>query len=252
MHENLFLCYIENLYRSFRRKKLWGQVCLLNQNVPAPIDEKSLLSFYTIDDEEITRMLKDELEDRVKNQIAAVATERYRVMHISQPLWYALKIFRYLEKYGAVSVGSRYTFMGGGSGGGIMMKAGIEIPEPTLEECGIVLRTREQAVRVFVERRRLSEDMEGGHFRFCGRLSRESHLRMARLWHCDGALMHLNRGCEGYAQGLPQVRLAFVENNIPALTYEGNVGDPREFDEARTFTRIDTFFESQGLDKLEG
>lgn len=243
--------YIENLYKETRRRKLWGQICLLNQNVPAPIDEKSLLAFYTIDDEDITRMLRDELEDRVRNQIAAVATERFRIMHVSQPLWYALKIFRYLEKYGAVSVGSRYTFMGGGSGGGIMVKEGIEIPEPTLEERGIFIKTREQAVRTYIERRRLSEDMEGGHFRFCGRLGRESQLRMARLWHCDAALIHLNRGCEGYAQGLPQVRLAFIENNIPVLTYEGNVGDPREFDEARTMARFDTFFEGRGLAKLE-
>ncbi|MBI2329681.1 MAG: 2-hydroxyacyl-CoA dehydratase [Chloroflexi bacterium] len=76
-------------------------------------------------------------------------------------------------------------------------------------------------------------------------------MRMARLWHCDGAIIHFNRGCEGWAIGEPQIRLALQENNIPVLSYEGNVADTREFDEARTRARIDAFFESQGLEKLE-
>jgi benzoyl-CoA reductase subunit B len=73
---------------------------------------------------------------------------------------------------------------------------------------------------------------------------------IARDWHCQGCIMHLNRGCEGWAVGEMEERLALLEEGIPVVTYEGNVADPREFDEGRSFARFDAFMESQGLKKL--
>ncbi len=247
--------YIQGLYNSSRSRNLWGQVVLLNQNIPAPLDEKTLFSLYIVtflgsekpEAIELMQMLRDEVEHRVRNEIAAVATERYRIMHMSNPPWYALNIFRYMQKYGAVSIGSRYTFT---LGGGTMMKGGLEIPHPTLQEQGIVIKSREDAVRATITQRRLNEGMGGG-FRYCGPESRDCQVRLAKLWHCDGAILHFNRGCEGFSLGEPQVRLALLENNIPVLTYEGNVADSREWDEARTMARLDSFMESQGLEKLD-
>ncbi len=54
--------------------------------------------------------LLDEVKYRVENQIAAVKHERCRLMSDTQPPWGFLKVFRYLEKFGAVSIGSLYTF----------------------------------------------------------------------------------------------------------------------------------------------
>ncbi len=243
--------YIKSLYDSAVTRNIWDQICLLNQNIPAPLDEKTMFSFYVLGGyeggAEVLQMLRDEVEDRVRNEIAALATERYRVMHVSQPIWHALSNFRYIEKYGAVSIGSRYTFS---RGGGTMLKGDIEVAAPTLQECGIVLKTREDAVRASAERR-LFNDGTGRNHRYAGKVSRDAQVRMARLWHCDGAIMNMNRGCEGWALGEPQIRLALLENNIPVLSYEGNVADSREWDEARVRERTDTFFESQGLEKLE-
>ena len=53
------------------------------------------------------------------------------------------------------------------------------------------------------------------------------------------------------AVGQLEVRRALVEQGFPVLTYEGNVADSREFDEARTFANINAFMEAQGLMKLE-
>ena len=131
-----------------------------------------------------------------------------------------------------------------------MLKGEIEVAAPTLQEQGIVLKTREDAGRASVEQRLVSDGTGRSH-RYCGRVSREAQVRMARLWHCDGAIMNMNRGCEGWALGEPQIRLALLEYGMPVLSYEGNVADAREFDEARVRERIDTFFESQGLEKLE-
>ncbi len=243
--------YIKSLYNTYVTRNLWGQIILLNQSIPAPLDEKTMFSFYVLGGyeggAEVLQMLRDEVEDRVRNQIAAVATERYRIMHVGNPPWPALSIFRYLEKYGALSIGSRYTF---GMGGGTMLKGDIEVAVPTLQECGIVLKNREDAVRVSVERRLVS-DGTGRTHRYCGRVSRDAQVRMAKLWHCDGAMILFQRGCEGWALGEPQIRLALLENDVPVLSYEGNLADSREWDEPRTLARVDAFFEGQGLEKLE-
>jgi benzoyl-CoA reductase subunit B len=54
--------------------------------------------------------LYPEVKDRVDNKIAALANEQCRVMGDSQPPWGFLNIYRYLEKYGVVSVTNLYTF----------------------------------------------------------------------------------------------------------------------------------------------
>ncbi|MBI2329676.1 MAG: 2-hydroxyacyl-CoA dehydratase [Chloroflexi bacterium] len=245
--------YIRGLYNNFRSRNLWAQVCILNQNIPAPLDQKSIFSLFVIPffqgarDECAQQMeiLRDEVEDRVKNHIAAVPTERYRFVTTGIPPWHALNTFRYLEKYGAVSVACRYsTDLGTNT---TMVEGGREVPIPTLEERGIVLKTREEAIRCAIERRCLYVTKT---WRFCGHQGQENDLRQARLWQADGALLHYNRGCEQFSLGLPQIRQALLEHNYDVLIYEGSSTDPRDIDQIRTFDRIDTLMESRGLEKL--
>ncbi|NIR17721.1 MAG: benzoyl-CoA reductase, bzd-type, subunit O, partial [Desulfobacterales bacterium] len=83
------------------------------------MDEKSMYVFYIIhvlrrhtkEAVEFFDMLYDELQDRIANDIAGVEYERFRMVHNSQPPWYALHMFRYMEKFGVVCVGSQYDFM---------------------------------------------------------------------------------------------------------------------------------------------
>jgi benzoyl-CoA reductase subunit B len=71
--------------------------------------------------------------------------------------------------------------------------------------------------------------------------------KMYEQWHCDGVLIHYNRGCEGLSLGVAENRLYLVEQGIPVLPYEGNMGDEREFDLAETTEKINAFMESLGL-----
>jgi benzoyl-CoA reductase subunit B len=50
--------------------------------------------------------------------------------------------------------------------------------------------------------------------------------------------------------GIAENRLALLEAGFPVMTFEGNMGDEREFDKARTYARIDSFMETLGLRKL--
>jgi benzoyl-CoA reductase subunit B len=76
-------------------------------------------------------------------------------------------------------------------------------------------------------------------------------IRIVKEWSVDGVMLHYNRGCEGLSLGIAETRLALLEAGIPVMTFEGNMGDEREFDESRTMARIDAFMESLGLERLE-
>jgi len=43
--------------------------------------------------------------------------------------------------------------------------------------------------------------------------------------------------------GIMENRLGLTEAGIPVMSYEGNMGDEREFDYERTRSRIDSFME---------
>lgn len=91
---------------------------MLNRAVPAPLDEKSIYSLYVLGPLQKSNgafadfydELYEEVKDRVDRGIAAVVNEQARVITDTQPPWGFLKIYRYLESWGTVSVGSLYTF----------------------------------------------------------------------------------------------------------------------------------------------
>jgi benzoyl-CoA reductase subunit B len=65
-------------------------------------------------------------------------------------------------------------------------------------------------------------------------------------------IIHYNRGCEGLFIGIAENRLGLLKRGNKAMTYEGNMGDEREFDEAAVENRIGIFLESLGLKRPAG
>jgi benzoyl-CoA reductase subunit B len=132
---------------------LWAKIFDLNKAIPAPMDERSMLAFsgpcVTQRTKKKTvlfyRVLLNEMQDRVRNQIAAVGTERFRLLHeAGTPPWHFLRLFRMAEEYGVV-------FLGGGvmlefTGAVLVTGDGSRIPAQSLEERGIELKTREDAL----------------------------------------------------------------------------------------------------------
>lgn len=245
---------IQAVYNECRITSLWAEISALNKAIPAPLDEKTMFSLYvlsTLDRNskefaDFHEEIRDEIKDRVDNQIAAVGNERFRIMTDSQPPWAALRLFRFLEKYGVVSIGAFYTMslMGiwedkpDGSWG----------PATTPQDKGIVIKDREQAVRVLVDwnlKRTLWEPF------YDAELGAKRDLRIAKEWHVDACLMHLNLGCEGTTVGNMERRLALINAGIPVLTYEGNMADDRQYDEVGTMKRVEIWMNSLGLKKLE-
>lgn len=244
--------FIRAVHDHCRSESIWAEVCALNKTVPAPLDEKTMYSLYvhgTLNKSsqivaDFYEELLDEVRDRVKRGIAAVANERCRVMSDTQPPWAFLNVFRYLEKYGCVSVGSLYTF--GLFGMWDIKEDGSWGPRKTPQEEGIEIKDRDKALRILASWELNKPEWQ--HF-YSPQLKSEMMIRIAKEWKLDGVLLHYNRGCEGLSLGIAENRLALKEAGFPVMVFEGNMGDEREFDEAQTMTRIDAFMESLDFEK---
>lgn len=242
--------FIDAVMNDIRSSHTWAKVCLENQAVPAPLDEKSMYSLYVLATlnkaskwcADFYEELLEEVKDRVARGIAAVGNEQSRTMSDTQPPWAFLKVFRYLETYGCVSIGSLYTF-------GLLgtwdydPKAGTLTPRPMPKERP---KTREEACGMLAEWHLHKPEYQ--HF-YHPHYKSQMMIAIAKHWKLNGVMLHYNRGCEGLSLGIAENRLAILEAGFPVMTFEGNMGDEREFDEARTMQRIDAFMETLGVKK---
>lgn len=246
--------FIEAVKNEMRSTSLWAAVCAENKAVPAPLDEKTMYSLYVLatlnkaskEVADFYAELLAEVKDRVARGIAAVGNEQIRLMSDTQPPWAFLKVFRYLEQYGAISVGSLYTF--GLEGIWEVKEDGTWGPRTTPMEKGIKIKTRQQAMELMVDWN-LSKP-EWQHF-YHPQLKTDMMLRIANEWKLNGIMLHYNRGCEGLSLGIAENRLGLLKAGFPVMTFEGNMGDEREFDENMTLARVDAFMESMGVKKVK-
>ena len=248
-YNDQLLC--DAVWNEMRATSLWAEICALNQAVPAPLDEKTMYSLYVMgtlmkhrpECAEFYQTLKEEVKERVDRGIAAVPYERFRVITDTQPPWGFLKIFREMEKYGVVSLGSLYSF--GLIGMWEYTPDGKWVPKPAPKQKP---ETREDALRAIVEW--TLNRPEWAHF-FRPELKTKMMKSIVDQWKADAVLLHYNRGCEGLSVHIAENRLGLVDAGIPVFPFEGNMGDEREFDLAGTTARLSAFFESMGLKKLK-
>jgi len=245
---------LEAVEISTENMALWAKICLAQTQVPAPFDAKSLVSLMvpvllgrwkkeTLD---FQRTLLEELEERVAHNIAHLATERGRLLHINTPPWYFLRLLRHPSAYGAVVLGPDVYFQIPGffvwSEEGTALVAG-----KTPGEAGWELRAREDALRfiAYRERSRVLADMWLPTRRIT------SVVTLAKQSRSDGVILHFNRGCEAMAMGMGEIKLALQQEGIPTMDYDANFADPREFSQVQVIDRMEAFLESLGLSRLE-
>ncbi len=241
---------IEAALNSLEVQSLWAEVCCLNRAVPAPLDDRSLYALESIaclirhKPEAVTfyRNLRDEVRERVQDGIAALPTERYRLMHDNQPPFYWLGIYKVAEQYGATAIGSHtsFTLMGAYEDG----KDGRLGPRRHPRELGLSFKGRGDLVTYLAEwyaDTPFYEDIITPQTRLT------NTLRFVEEWGVDGVVIHLNRGCEGVTAGALELRQALRERGIPATVYEGNYVDRRDLSQSVVVDTLESFLESQGL-----
>ena len=244
--------FIEAAWTDIRSTNKWAEICMLNRAVPAPLDEKSMYSLYVFgtlqkSNKEFADFydeLYDEVKDRVDRGIAAVADEQARVMTDTQPPWGFLKVWRYLESWGTVSIGSLYAF--GLEGMWLYDEENNDLrPRPVPKEKP---KNREDACMMLADWHLSKPEYQ--HF-YHPEYKTKMMDAIAKHWKADGVLLHYNRGCEGLSVGIAENRLGLLNRGNKVMAFEGNMGDEREFDEQATLNRIDIFLESLGLRKPE-
>jgi benzoyl-CoA reductase subunit B len=244
--------YVESFTRGRRTGVLKAEVIETLQNIPAPLDEKSGYSLFTLgglvgsdpeQTEKLWEMIRDEMRWRVENKIAAVATERYRFKDGFPPPWYCLNYYRYMEEYGAVCVSVNY----GGTGGLEEQPDGsYKLPKNPVERFENI-KTREDAVRAQLSGWR--NFMAGGLPNPEG--NSERLLKWIKAFKCNGVILQLQRNGIGCVDKEREETIRMVEEGIPVMNYEtSHAGSRTDFDENRMFDQLDAFMESQGLRKL--
>lgn len=230
---------------------------LMAVTIPAPLSVKELYSLYTlgtltrVDPDETVKLWKmvvDEVQWRADKQIAAVANERYRWIEAHPPSWHFLKYYRYMEKYGAVCLGSQYTHICDGTfleikpDGSLGPRQSYAYPEDT------PLETREDIVRYFdTPDARAPEWFKQDEYN-----RHDALVEFAKMFQADGALLGLWRCGVGCTLTRKEQGMLLKQAGINVMYYEGSQpGDRTDLDEKRYIDQLDAWMESQGLRKLE-
>ncbi len=246
---------IEGVENQWEACRLWGQVCLLQQNTPAPLDMRMLESFgamlfsvgpFRKDGVEGIRMLYEETLDRVDRGIAALGTERCRILYDGQPVYYRMSLLRYPSQYGAALVGGRFTYAMHGSYS--IAEDGTWGPLPSLKELGITIRTRDDALRVLADHCMLNRPLMWTEY-IPSKV--QEHIMLARDWNVDGVLYHLDLGCKFIAAGHQEARLAVQNMGKSTMSFEASSSDPRDLAEGQVVDQMDTFLRNMGLTPTE-
>jgi benzoyl-CoA reductase subunit B len=262
-------------------KPIREEIFKLMAHIPAPLSVKELYSTYVLGGlvkipmEEMLdfwRSVRDEVKWRCDNNIAAVGTERYRWMEAHPPGYFFLKYYRYMEKYGAVCIGSQYTnytyaqleIKPDGSVGDRNYTFVDEymnpIPQPDgtlhekIEYCPVFspdmrLETREDEMRYIVNAAARGSVQ---HFKQDELYRPYALNEFAKIYKVNGALLPLHRSGVNCTLTRKEQGMRLREDGYSVMHYEMNQGgDNTDLDEKRMLESLDQWMESQGLRRLD-
>jgi len=235
--------------------------CLMARTIPSPLAAKDFYSVFTIggltaiDPEEMVKFwtsVRDEVKWRADNKIAAVGNERFRWIEAHPPPWHYLKYYRYMEEYGAVCLGSQYTF----SDSNFEIAPDGSVVERYEELChadrtypaDTPIKTREDAVRVGIGPLARTGP---GFFKLDEYCYRNGIVKLAKFVQADGALLAVWRHGVGCTMTRKEQAMYLKEAGLSVMHYEGSQpGDRTDLDEKRFLDQLDAWMQSLGMRKF--
>jgi benzoyl-CoA reductase/2-hydroxyglutaryl-CoA dehydratase subunit BcrC/BadD/HgdB len=207
--------------------RLWQAVLDTSAHKPAPMTAFDaffhLALIVTLRGTQIAvdyyRGLLDEMNQRIKDGIAMIPNEKYRLLWDNLPVWYRTKwLSEKFASHNACLVGDTYT----SAWSGVMDL----IDENNFIETGAVAYS---SVYINVSLDKMLDTLK----------------KLIQKYDVDGLVMHSNRSCKPYSLGQYDLqKLVMKELGLPTLIIEADMVDERSFSESQIETRIDAFMET--------
>ncbi|MFH1436320.1 MAG: 2-hydroxyacyl-CoA dehydratase family protein [Pseudomonadota bacterium] len=169
---------------------------------------------------ELFKRLRDEVKERVDRKIGVVEDEKLRLMWVGLPPLNDFKLLNYTEKHGAVMVKHMLEFLVGFS-----LDPDLMDPEKPLES---------------IARAQLSSPANPMY-----QASIDYFVKAVKDYKVDGVICVIMRSC-GHVPGMQRMTKEeiFKETGVPALIFDLDGSDAREYDEAATKAHLDSFVET--------
>jgi len=207
--------------------RLWQEVLDTAAHKPAPMTAFDaffhLALIVTLRGTQIAvdyyQQLVDEMKQRIRDGIAMVPNEKYRLLWDNLPVWYKTKwLSDKFASHNACLVGDTYT----SAWSGVLDL----IDENNFIETGSVAYS---SVYINVSLDQMFETLE----------------KLIKKYDVDGLVMHSNRSCKPYSLGQYDLqKMVMKKLKIPTLMLEADMVDERSFSESQIETRIDAFMET--------
>jgi bcr-type benzoyl-CoA reductase subunit B len=212
---------------SSRASRLWGEILDICKHTPSPMTAfdgfilmapivtlrgtPEVIDFY--------ETLKQEIEERVANGIAAVPDERYRLLWDNLPVWFRLRdLSEILGSLGACVAASTYL------NGWVSYELDASRPIESLA-CAY----SSAFINMSIEHR--------------ARLMRQ----IIEGYSIDGVIYHSNRSCRPYSFGQYDIKSMLTEwTGVPGVFIEADMTDERAYADGPARTRIEAFIETLG------
>lgn len=244
---------VEAAKREWATSIEWSKLCDLQKSIPAPLDYRLLNSLAALlvtskHREGVPELMAEivaETRDRIRDKVAAMPYERCRLLHEGQPPYYYPPLLKIPRDFGATFIGGRMLFVLHGAWE-LQENFSLKVARPP-RELGLEIKDRDTALRALAELYLVYGRMMVQNLQF---YKGEETIQVARDWHADGVVFHLDRGCKGGAAGNIKNRFELQRAGIPSMCYEGSNADPRDLAETQVVDRIEAFLESLGLTKI--
>lgn len=208
-------------------KRIWAEILNLRANVPCPMNVGDIFTHMfpmvalrgTKQYLEHLSFLRDELKERIEERDFPLPDEKVRLLWDNLPIWFDLRLFDELEKYGAIFVIDTYTQAWGPRFMGIV--------------------DEENPIRSF------------GYYIGSGFLNVQIERRWKLLqelideYKVDGIVMHSDRSCKPYSLVQPELaKMAREKLSVPSILIESDHNDQLGYDRNKVLERLIEFIES--------
>lgn len=215
---------------------LWGNICALNMNSPAPLDERRLIALFppavvdrtTDESVRLYEMLLEEVRNMVETRESVAPDQQYRIVYFGLAHTYGHpEMSRILRDVGAEIVASVYTFGTCGNFRGIVDGKWTWEPIDPRWVDELDLSTRRKAVTELVKIVLGWPTWQGVRSYWA---LEEMAKAMVTEYKADGLLLAPSRSCEtDFRNGYIAMQRIFKEQ-LPTVEYDTDQVDVRKMD----------------------